>query len=144
MQVALVTEDACIGCTACLQACPTGAIVGAAKHIHTIIATLCTGCEACVPVCPVPCIQMHPWPEPTHPAQGANAGHGVALAAAHAARQTGAQPRNKAESLAAVTATIPGLPPELLAKVTAARDKSQAKYQKMGPQKRPRALPPPR
>jgi electron transport complex protein RnfB len=56
--VAVIDESACIGCTLCIQACPVDAIVGAAKQMHTIIASLCTGCDLCVPPCPVDCIDM--------------------------------------------------------------------------------------
>jgi electron transport complex protein RnfB len=56
--VALVVEDDCIGCTKCIQACPVDAIVGGAKHMHTVVDPLCTGCELCVPACPVDCIAM--------------------------------------------------------------------------------------
>lgn len=58
--VALIDEDACIGCTKCIQACPVDAIVGASKLMHTVVADLCTGCELCVPPCPVDCIAMIP------------------------------------------------------------------------------------
>ena len=37
--VALIDEQTCIGCTLCIQACPVDAIVGAAKQMHTIIAS---------------------------------------------------------------------------------------------------------
>lgn len=57
-RVALIDEDACIGCTKCIQACPVDAIVGASKLMHTVIADLCTGCELCLPPCPVDCIAM--------------------------------------------------------------------------------------
>lgn len=60
LQVALIEERHCIGCTLCIQACPVDAIVGANKFMHTIIADLCTGCELCVPPCPVDCISMVP------------------------------------------------------------------------------------
>ena len=56
--VAFIDEDICIGCTLCIQACPVDAILGAAKHMHTIIAVECTGCELCVAPCPVDCISM--------------------------------------------------------------------------------------
>ncbi len=56
--VAVIDEAACIGCTLCIQACPVDAIVGAAKQMHTVIASLCTGCDLCVPPCPVDCIAM--------------------------------------------------------------------------------------
>lgn len=58
--VALIDEDWCIGCTLCLKACPTDAIVGANKTMHTVIERHCTGCELCVPVCPVDCIVCEP------------------------------------------------------------------------------------
>jgi electron transport complex protein RnfB len=62
-QVALIDEDACIGCTKCIQACPVDAIVGANKLMHTVVADLCTGCELCVAPCPVDCIAMVPAPD---------------------------------------------------------------------------------
>ncbi|MCC4601001.1 Rnf electron transport complex subunit RnfB [Xanthomonas melonis] len=58
-QVAWIVEADCIGCTKCIQACPVDAIVGGAKHMHTVIAPLCTGCELCLPACPVDCIELH-------------------------------------------------------------------------------------
>jgi electron transport complex protein RnfB len=57
-QVAVVSEDICIGCAACLQACPVDAILGAPHFMHTIIAAECTGCELCIAPCPVDCITM--------------------------------------------------------------------------------------
>ena len=57
-QVALVVEADCIGCTKCIQACPVDAILGGAKHMHTVIEPLCTGCELCIPACPVDCIVL--------------------------------------------------------------------------------------
>lgn len=56
--VALIDENWCIGCTLCIKACPTDAIVGANKLMHTVMESHCTGCELCVPVCPVDCIQL--------------------------------------------------------------------------------------
>ena len=56
--VAVIREAECIGCTKCIQACPVDAILGAAKHMHTVIADECTGCELCLPPCPVDCIDM--------------------------------------------------------------------------------------
>lgn len=32
--------------------------MGAAKQMHTIIASECTGCELCIAPCPVDCISM--------------------------------------------------------------------------------------
>lgn len=57
-KVAFIREDECIGCTRCIQVCPTDAIIGAAKQMHTVIEFDCTGCELCVPACPVDCIDM--------------------------------------------------------------------------------------
>ena len=57
-QTAVIDEAWCIGCTLCLAACPTDAIIGANKRMHTVIDAWCTGCELCVPVCPVDCIQL--------------------------------------------------------------------------------------
>ncbi|MBK8969978.1 MAG: electron transport complex subunit RsxB [Hahellaceae bacterium] len=64
-QVAVIREDECIGCTKCIQACPVDAILGAAKHMHTVIADECTGCDLCVEPCPVDCIDMIPVPVTT-------------------------------------------------------------------------------
>jgi electron transport complex protein RnfB len=57
-RVAWIDEPACIGCARCLDDCPTDAIVGARKHMHTVIAEDCSGCELCLPCCPVDCIHM--------------------------------------------------------------------------------------
>ena len=56
--IAFIREDECIGCTKCIQACPVDAILGAAKQMHTVIASECTGCDLCVEPCPVDCIDM--------------------------------------------------------------------------------------
>ncbi len=56
--VVVIDEQRCIGCTLCIQACPVDAIVGAAKLMHTVIATECTGCDLCLPPCPVDCMDV--------------------------------------------------------------------------------------
>ena len=56
--VAIIDENWCIGCTLCIDACPTDAILGSNKLMHTVIEPHCTGCELCLPVCPVDCISM--------------------------------------------------------------------------------------
>lgn len=57
---AVIDEVKCIGCTACIKACPVDAIVGANKQSHTVIADWCTDCAACLEPCPVDCITMVP------------------------------------------------------------------------------------
>jgi electron transport complex protein RnfB len=54
--VVFIDEDWCIGCTLCVDACPTDAIIGVNKRMHTVTERFCTGCELCLPVCPVDCI----------------------------------------------------------------------------------------
>lgn len=56
--VVFIDEKWCIGCTLCIPACPTDAIVGSNKRMHTVIEAYCTGCELCLPVCPVDCIEL--------------------------------------------------------------------------------------
>jgi len=55
---AIVREAHCIGCTLCIAPCPTDAIIGAAKHMHSVVQQNCTGCGLCVNYCPVDCIDM--------------------------------------------------------------------------------------
>ena len=71
--IVYIDEQTCIGCTLCIQACPVDAILGAAKQMHTVIASECTGCNLCIPPCPVDCIHIIPveqdlnnwkWPVP--------------------------------------------------------------------------------
>ncbi|MFM2483957.1 electron transport complex subunit RsxB [Celerinatantimonas yamalensis] len=64
-KVAIIHEDACIGCTKCIQACPVDAIVGSTRQMHTVIASECTGCELCVAPCPTDCIEMRPLAQTT-------------------------------------------------------------------------------
>lgn len=58
--LAWIDEAVCIGCTACIRACPVDAIMGASKRMHTVLADECTGCGLCVAPCPVDCIHMQP------------------------------------------------------------------------------------
>jgi electron transport complex protein RnfB len=92
--VALIDEDACIGCAKCLPPCPVDAILGARRHLHTVLLGLCTGCELCVAPCPVDCIRMVPRATvaeaPPPPSASANrarfAAHNARLGARTAAR----------------------------------------------------------
>ena len=58
LQLAVIDEAWCIGCTLCIKACPVDCIVGAPKAMHTVIGAQCTGCELCIPACPVDCIAL--------------------------------------------------------------------------------------
>lgn len=62
-QIAVIDEAVCIGCVMCIKACPTDAIVGSAKLMHTVISRDCTGCELCIEPCPVDCIEMVDQPQ---------------------------------------------------------------------------------
>lgn len=54
--VAFVFEDHCTGCQKCFKRCPTDAIIGGAKQIHTVVMDACIGCDACIEVCPTEAI----------------------------------------------------------------------------------------
>ena len=65
-RIAVIDEAICIGCAKCLAPCPTDAIIGAGKFMHSVVASLCTGCELCIPPCAVDCISMQQ--SESHPA----------------------------------------------------------------------------
>ena len=44
--------DTCVGCTICALKCPTGAIAGNKKDLHSIDPTLCIDCSVCGHYCP--------------------------------------------------------------------------------------------
>ena len=71
--LARVREEICIGCTKCFKACPTDAIIGGPKQIHTVIKSACTGCAACIETCPTESLVLEEipltlntwrWPKP--------------------------------------------------------------------------------
>ncbi len=71
--IAEIQEHLCIGCTKCYKVCPTDAIMGAAKQIHSVFREACTACGKCVDCCPTEATRMAPvpatlqswyWPKP--------------------------------------------------------------------------------
>ena len=69
---ARIRAEDCIGCTKCIDACPTDAILGAPRQLHGVLTADCTGCGLCLPPCPVDCIELETvtsaWPEASSPA----------------------------------------------------------------------------
>lgn len=63
---AFIDEENCIGCVKCIRICPTDAIVGAKRMLHTILPDLCTACSNCIQACPTDCISLATkWPAMT-------------------------------------------------------------------------------
>ncbi|MDM0119874.1 RnfABCDGE type electron transport complex subunit B [Variovorax arabinosiphilus] len=100
--MAVIDEAWCIGCTLCLDACPTDAIVGIHKRMHTVIEAHCTGCELCIPVCPVDCISL----ENETPGHSGWQAWSKAQADAALARYTVHRQRRSESAQAAATAAI--------------------------------------
>ncbi len=72
-KIVVIKEEICIGCSRCLKVCPTDAMIGAPKQIHSVIREACTGCGKCVERCPTEAAIMQPipvtlqhwvWPKP--------------------------------------------------------------------------------
>jgi electron transport complex protein RnfB len=114
-QMAVIDENWCIGCTLCLEACPTDAILGGNKRMHTVIEPYCTGCELCLPVCPVDCISLenvtgertgwNAWSQP----QADEALARYALRKARKLREAGEQVERVEQKAAAKLADLPAL-----------------------------------
>ncbi|MCB1909246.1 MAG: RnfABCDGE type electron transport complex subunit B [Rhodocyclaceae bacterium] len=58
--IAAVREDICIGCTKCFKECPTDAIHGAMKQMHSVMKEACTGCGKCAEICPTEAVTLVP------------------------------------------------------------------------------------
>jgi Na+-translocating ferredoxin:NAD+ oxidoreductase subunit B len=152
-QVAWVDETRCIGCTLCLQACPTGAIVGAPKQLHTVWAADCTGCGLCLPPCPVACITLQAAPA-AHMLNQQQADGSLTPAAqaatwqlvhATAARRAQAAPRAQQQlATSKVLDALPTLSPEIAAKAAAARAQAHEKYTQRTVPRLPKLLRPPK
>ena len=66
-QLALLDEDMCTGCEACVSVCPVDCIDAFEGHQHARVMQLCSidlprciGCTLCAQVCPWDCITMVP------------------------------------------------------------------------------------
>lgn len=57
-EVAQINPSGCIGCSLCISTCPTEAIIGASKFLHSVDSNLCNGCCLCQIACPMDCIDM--------------------------------------------------------------------------------------
>lgn len=71
--LAHIEPSLCTGCTRCYKVCPTDAIIGATRQLHSVLGSACTGCRKCEEACPEDCISMQTeaptlstwhWPKP--------------------------------------------------------------------------------
>ena len=124
--VAVIDEAWCIGCTLCLPVCPTDAILGSNKMMHTVIESHCTGCELCVPACPVDCIELE-IATPGHTGwqawTPADANAALQAYERHLQRQQHAQKRNAQKRTKALQDKLADLPAHSLITDAALLDK---------------------
>jgi len=53
-----ISEEKCVGCKMCLDACPVDCIMGESKKVHVIDGKKCTRCGACRNVCRVDAVEV--------------------------------------------------------------------------------------
>ena len=53
-----IDKDCCVGCSACVEACPVGVIEMVDGKAEPVRNSDCTSCGVCVDTCPVNCIQL--------------------------------------------------------------------------------------
>jgi len=53
-----IIEEKCTGCGKCKRVCPSGAITGGKKEVHTIDPEKCIRCGACISECPFDAIEV--------------------------------------------------------------------------------------
>lgn len=58
MAVPKVNKDACVGCEACVGACPVEVFTMVGGKADPTNADACVECGACVDACPVSCITL--------------------------------------------------------------------------------------
>lgn len=128
LTLARIDENWCIGCTLCIKACPTAAILGANKLMHTVIPQHCTGCELCIPVCPVDCIDLevvsgpHTGWDAWSPAQ---ADHAKQRYHARQQRLQAQGQRDRINANAQATAPVPDVIPDKKSAIAAALAKAR-------------------
>ncbi len=128
-KLAVIDEQRCIGCTACIKACPVDAIIGSNKLMHTVLADECTGCALCLPPCPVDCIDMIATDAVYLPRQPLLSAHPQArfAAAEHAHKRSLAKTaRTKKRARKAVQADAPATP-DIAALLNRAKNRAAAR-----------------
>jgi electron transport complex protein RnfB len=108
--VAVIDEAWCIGCTLCMKVCPTDAILGSNKLMHTVVEPYCTGCELCVPVCPVDCISLENASGDRTGWQAWSAGQAAEALERYEARKARLQREEKEHSARLEAGQLPALP----------------------------------